>query len=168
MAHIDSVFVEIASSRGQRFTGRGRLAFRYAEQEAERRAHAGVVPAHLMLGVLRDQDSVAVVALRSLGVATDALVGAVEELLRLAPSDSTEEVSPELRAAVEAALDEAGGLGHDHVGTEHLLLGLLREPAFASALEAAGTALEGVRSEVLRALEGWRHGPGGAVCAATA
>jgi ATP-dependent Clp protease ATP-binding subunit ClpC len=165
LEHLDSYFTPLAEARGLRFTGRARLAFRYAEQEAARRGQPTVTEAHLLLGVIRDRESVAGFALADLGLAPEALVRVAEEILAAA---SPGEAGSRLVAVVEAAFEEARSMGHEHVGTEHLLLALLQQPALRTLLDEAGATMETARAEVLRALEGWAHNTGPAsLCAGT-
>lgn len=165
MEHLDSFFIPLAEGRGLRFTGRGRLAFRYAEQEAARRGHPTVSAAHLLLGVIRDRDSVAGLTLANLGLVPEALVSVAEGLL---VTTSPGEAGSRLVAVVEAAFEEARSMSHEHVGTEHLLLALLQQPALGMLLDEASATIETARAEVLRALEGWGHNAGPAsLCAGT-
>jgi ATP-dependent Clp protease ATP-binding subunit ClpC len=151
-------FVEEHGAKA-RFTGRSRLALTGAQQEAQQRGHDFLGSEHLLVAVMRDETSVASLALRSLGTAPGRIRAAAEALLESAARERPG-IQPEVRAALERADTEARLLGHAHIGTEHLLLGLLWPESGNAAriLASFSVDLERARGEVLRTLEGWQHG----------
>ena len=132
----------------ERFTARARRVVVLATEEARGRAHESVGPEHLLMGILRDGDGMAVKVLERLQVPPEVLRAEVERLLSEAPGssqDSGPAFTPELRAVLQAALESRL---HPHVvGTENLLLGLLAyEGSEANrVLRAAGADFDGAR-----------------------
>lgn len=114
---------------GERFTQRARVAILRAREEAHRLGCVGVGTEHILLGLLRDGDSMAVSVLSRLGVPRERAISEIE--LHISVSDearlSDVALTPEARHAIDLAGEEAEQLGSDYVGTEHLLLGLIRE-----------------------------------------
>ncbi len=113
----------------ERFTERARDVVVLAQQEARELKHNYIGTEHILLGLLREREGLAARALESLGVSFE---GALEQLVRIVGSG--EEVTsgeipftPRAKKILELALREALALGHNYVGTEHLLLGLVRE-----------------------------------------
>jgi hypothetical protein len=141
-----------------RFTEDGKRVFALAQDEAIQFNHNYIGTEHLLAALLREPESVAARALRSLGIelskvrtALVFIVGRGEQ-----PTSASEiTLSPRTKKVIELALDEARKLGHSHVGAEHLLLGLAREgEGIASGiLESLGTSLERVRVKVLDLLK---------------
>jgi ATP-dependent Clp protease ATP-binding subunit ClpC len=143
----------------ERFTDRARRVLVLAQEEAALLGHAEIATGHLLLGLISEGDGVAGRALRSLGVT---LEGAREILGRRIISPRAAEsgylpFQPQAKKVLELTLREALQLGHNYVGTEHLLLGLARqgEQAGASVLELAGTSAGDVRAKVLEMLNGY-------------
>jgi len=177
---LDRAVAEIARNRQQKLTGRGHLALRFAQQQAQARAgehpeSAAVGAGHLLLSALQDETSVAGTALRNLGVRHQDLRDAVDHALQHTPTDTAHaeaQSDAESSAIIAAAFDLSQELGHAHVGTEHILLGLLRESTTAAAkiLHSSGVTLDTARAEVTRALADWQHRPQGptATCATPA
>ncbi len=157
-----------------RFNDRAKRVLALAQDEAIRFNHNYIGTEHLLLGLVREGEGVAARVLDSLGVELSKVRTAVEFIIgrgdsTTAPSDIT--LSPRTKKVIELAIDEARKLGHSHVGTEHLLLGLVREgEGIASGvLESLGVSLEKVRHQVIATL-GQQHpaqaeaasaGPGG-------
>ncbi|MCL6628397.1 MAG: hypothetical protein K6U00_02205, partial [Armatimonadetes bacterium] len=114
---------------GERFTERARAAILRAREEAGRHGHTGVGTEHLLLGVLRDGDSVAVHVLARLGVSRERAISEIERHIAVTNGARLSDIALTLEAkhAIDLAHEEADRLGSDFVGTEHLLLGLLRE-----------------------------------------
>ena len=151
-----------------RFNDRAKRVLALAQDEAIRFNHNYMGTEHLLLGLVREGEGVAARVLNSLpGVQLSKVRRAVE--FSIGRGDSTKSpteitLSPELKRVIGHAIDEARKLGHSHVGTEHLLLGILREnesPA-AKVLESLGVSLETVRHNVIATL-GQPHreaGPG--------
>ncbi|MFQ5612232.1 MAG: Clp protease N-terminal domain-containing protein [Anaerolineae bacterium] len=125
----------------QRFTKRARRVLTLAQQEAERLHHNHIGPEHLLLGLAEERDSLAAAILRDLHVDPGELRLQVEEALEPGQAAGAGKVnlSPAMKRVLEAALAEARHLGHNHIGTEHLLFGLVREE-------------EGPATDVLRGL----------------
>jgi ATP-dependent Clp protease ATP-binding subunit ClpC len=138
------------------FTGGVRQALVMARQEAMALHHEYVAPEHLLLGVLRVPGELGHQVLSALGVSFE---GASTDLLAMvAPGDKASLVGPDLpytsraRRCLDLAMIEAKTLGDQHVGTEHLLLGLMLEGKNMACqlLEAAGVSAEKARAEVQR------------------
>jgi len=144
-----------------RFNDRAKRVLALAQDEAIRFNHNYIGTEHLLLGLVREGEGVAARVLDSLGVELSKVRTAVEFIIgrgdsTTAPSDIT--LSPRTKKVIELAIDEARKLGHSHVGTEHLLLGLVREgEGIASGvLESLGVSLEKVRHQVIATL-GQQH-----------
>ncbi|MGB9586911.1 MAG: Clp protease N-terminal domain-containing protein, partial [Armatimonadota bacterium] len=114
---------------GERFTERARAAILRAREEAGRLGHARVGTEHLLLGVLGDGDSVAVHVLTRLGVSMERTISEIESHIAVFNGARLSDVGLTLEAkhAIDLAHEEADRLGSDFVGTEHLLLGLMKE-----------------------------------------
>ena len=140
----------------ERYTDRARRVLVLAQEEAALLGHAEIATGHLLLGLIAEGGGVAGQALTSLGVT---LEGAREVLGRRiisprAAGPGYQPFQPQAKKVLELALREALQLGHNYVGTEHLLLGLAREGerAGASVLDLAGTSAAGARAKVLEML----------------
>jgi ATP-dependent Clp protease ATP-binding subunit ClpC len=142
----------------ERFTDRARRVVVLAQEEARMLEHDYIGTEHLLLGLIREGEGVAAKALRALEVDLDTLHREVEALVGRGqqPSPGHIPFTPRAKKALELALRESVQLGHDYIGTEHLLLGLIREgdgPA-AQVLKQRGIELNTVRQEVIRLLHG--------------
>src|SRR5213080_4220275 len=144
-----------------RFNDRAKRVLALAQDEAIRFNHNYIGVEHLLLGLMREGEGVAARALDALGVDLAKIRAAVEFQIgrgesTTSPSEIT--LSPRTKKVIELAIDEARKLGHSHVGTEHLLLGLVREgEGIASGvLESLGVSLEKVRHQVIATL-GQQH-----------
>src|SRR5881409_2567143 len=144
-----------------RFNDRAKRVLALAQDEAIRFNHNYIGAEHLLLGLVREGEGVAARVLDSLGVELSKVRTAVEFIIgrgdsTTSPSEIT--LSPRTKKVIELAIDEARKLGHSHVGTEHLLLGLVREgEGIASGvLESLGVSLEKVRHQVIATL-GQQH-----------
>jgi ATP-dependent Clp protease ATP-binding subunit ClpC len=143
--------------KGYNFTEDVRAALARAREESARLRHEYVGTEHMLLGLLR-QDNIAVGVIESFGVNPDALVDAVDSVVKKGASGHT--TGPDLpytsraKKVLELAMTEARDLAHSYVGTEHLLLGLLREERGIAAelLVDAGITLDAARERVLQAL----------------
>ena len=140
-----------------RFNDRAKRVLALAQDEAIRFNHNYIGTEHLLLGLLRDGDSVAARALQTLGAELEKAREAVSFIIgrgeaTTAPSEIT--LSPRTKKVIELAIDEARKLGHGHVGPEHLLLGLAREgEGIASGiLESLGITMAKVRHAVVDTL----------------
>jgi len=148
----------------ERFTDRARRVVVLAQEEARMLDHDYIGTEHLLLGLIHEGDGVAAKALRALDVDLDTLRREVEALVGRGQQAQRGHIpfTPQAKKTLELALRESVHLGHDYIGTEHLLLGLVREgegPA-AQVLEQRGIELNAVRQEVIRQLHG-HQGRGG-------
>jgi hypothetical protein len=144
----------------ERFTDRARRVVVLAQEEARMLDHDYIGTEHLLLGLIREGEGVAAKALRALDVDLDTLRREVEALVGRGqqPTKGHIPFTPPAKKALELALRESVHLGHDYIGTEHLLLGLVREgegPA-AQVLQQRGIELPAVRQEVIRLLHGYQ------------
>jgi ATP-dependent Clp protease ATP-binding subunit ClpC len=142
-----------------KFTPRARKVMSFARQEASSLNHEYIGTEHIMLGIIREPDSVASSVIKELGVNLEDLRNALLEQLK--PRPTTEATmslpfTPRARRLIEMALAEAKNMGHGHVGTEHLLLSLLREEEGVSThvLRKSGINLEDARNEIIKFLGG--------------
>src|SRR5205809_1658293 len=140
-----------------RFNDRAKRVLALAQDEAIRFNHNYIGVEHLLLGLIREGEGVAARALNSLGVDLSKARTSVEFLMgrgdsTTSPSEIT--LSPRTKKVIELAIDEARKLGHGHVGTEHLLLGIVREGGHigAGVLESLGVTLDKVRHQVIAVL----------------
>jgi ATP-dependent Clp protease ATP-binding subunit ClpC len=141
----------------ERFTDRARRVVALAEDEARRLNHNHIGTEHILLGLIHEDDGVAAQTLESLGVSLGAVRQQVEMIIgqgREAPRGRIP-YTPRARKALELSLREALQLGHHHIGTEHILLGLVREGKGAAAqmLVKLGADLNRVRQQVVRLLD---------------
>ncbi len=145
----------------QKFTERARRVLALAEDEARRFNHHFIGTEHLLLGLLREGDGVAGRVLSNLGIQLPKVRTAVEFIIGRGEPRVIEEIGLTDRAkkVIELAVDEARRLNHHYIGTEHLLLGLIREGEgiAAGVLESQGARLENVRAEVMQVV---RSSPG--------
>jgi ATP-dependent Clp protease ATP-binding subunit ClpA len=141
-----------------RFTDEARRVLVLAQEEARMLNHTRIGTEHLLLGLVQERDGTAAEALESLGISLDAVRQQVEKItgqVRDAPAASHNQYTLRAKKALDLSLREALQLGHHHIGTEHILLGLLREregPA-AQVLGELGADLAQVRQQVLRLLD---------------
>ena len=145
------------SSRFEKFTERARKVLTLAQEEAQRFNHNYIGTEHILLGLVREGDGVAAKVLSNLGVELNKVRSAVEFIIGRGERTVRGEIglTPRAKRVIELAVDEARRLGHNYIGTEHLLLGLLREGegVAAGVLESLGVSLEKVRSETVRILQ---------------
>jgi len=144
------------SSRFDKFTERARKVLALAQEEAQRFNHSYISTEHILLGIVSEGSGVGTKVLGNLGVELSKVKTAVEFVIGRGESKSQGEVglTPRAKKVIELAVDEARHLNHNYIGTEHLLLGLLREGegVAAGVLESLGVSLEKARSEVTRFL----------------
>jgi ATP-dependent Clp protease ATP-binding subunit ClpC len=137
----------------ERFTERARRVIILAQEEAKRLNHSAVGTEHILLGIIREGEGVASKVLESLNISPERVRAEVESAIGRGERTPYEEVAftPRAKKVLELALDEARRLGHNYIGTEHLLLGLIREGEGVAArvLEAMGADLERVRAQVV-------------------
>ena len=126
-----------------RFTERAKTALEKAQAAAEELGHSYVGSEHLLLGILREDGGQGAAVLKRSGL-TDALVTELVENFvgRGTPGAPVQGLSPRAKRVIELAIGDAGRLGHNFVGTEHLLLGVLREPDSAGARIITSTGLD--------------------------
>ncbi len=142
--------------RFDKFTERSRKVLSLAQEEAERFQHNYIGTEHLLLGLVAEGDGVAAQVLRNMGVNLSKVREAIEFIIGRGDRIVLGEVglTPRAKKVVELAVDEARRLNHHYIGTEHLLLGLLREGEgiAAGVLESFGLDLKHVRAETLKVL----------------
>jgi ATP-dependent Clp protease ATP-binding subunit ClpC len=146
-----------------RFTERAREAVVLAQAEARALRHNYIGTEHLLLGLVREEEGIAASVLRAFGIGVDDVRGMIRSIVgegdELA-TGATGQISFTQRAkgALELALREASAMGHEYIGTEHLLLGVVGQDGGVGAdiVEKLGTNREAVRDEVLRVLGGNR------------
>ena len=143
-------------NRFDRFTKRARHVLALAQEEAQRFQHNYIGTEHLLLGLVREGEGVAAQVLSNLGVDVNQLRHAVEAIIGRGDRIVLGEIgiTPRAKKVIELAADEARRLNHRFIGTEHLLLGLIREGEgiAAGVLESLGLQLEQVRAETVRVL----------------
>jgi ATP-dependent Clp protease ATP-binding subunit ClpC len=142
----------------ERFTERAKKVLALAQKEAEEAHHGYIGTEHLLIALLREANGLAAPALKNLGVELDRVRGAVHAVLSgQAPTQPPTTVAPTVRVkrVVEISFEEARRMGHNYVGTEHLLLGLLieGEGIAARVLADLGVTLDTARAEIGRLLE---------------
>ncbi len=144
------------SSRFEKFSERARRALTYAQEEAQRFNHNYIGTEHILLGLVRESEGVAAKVLTNLDVDLNKVRSAVEFIIGRGGKTGSAEVglTPRAKRVIELAVDEARRLNHSYVGTEHLLLGLLREEGGVAGgvLESLGVNLERARAETTRIL----------------
>src|SRR5215468_5306409 len=141
----------------ERFTDRARKVMALANQEAQRFNHEYIGTEHILLGLVKEGSGVGANVLKNLDVDLRKVRLEVEKLVKSGPDMVTMgklPQTPRAKKVIEYAIEEARNLNHNYVGTEHLLLGLLREQegVAAQVLMNLGLKLEDVREEVLNLL----------------
>ena len=140
------------ASRFEKFSERARRALTRAQEEAQRFGHNYIDTEHVLLGLIAEEEGVASRVLANLGVAPNKIRAAVEFVVGRGERSSIGEVglTPRAKRVIELAVDEARRLNHTYIGTEHLLLGLLRERegAAVGVLESFGVSLEKAQAEI--------------------
>ncbi|MBI3316272.1 MAG: ATP-dependent Clp protease ATP-binding subunit, partial [Candidatus Omnitrophica bacterium] len=140
-----------------KFTERARKVILLAKQEAKRFNHDYIGTEHVLLGLLREGEGVAAAVLQSLGMNLNNIRLEVEKLVQLGPATVVSgdlPFTPKAKKVMELAMEEARTLGHNYIGTEHLLLGLIREGegVASQVFMNMGLDLEKVREEVIKLL----------------
>jgi ATP-dependent Clp protease ATP-binding subunit ClpC len=143
----------------ERFTDRARRAVVLAQEEARLLDHNYIGTEHILLGLLSEGEGIAAQALRSLGIDLDRVRHEVEEIIGRGTSSSVGPnipFTPRSKKVLELSLRESMLLDHDYIGTEHILLGLVREGegVAAQVLVKLGAKLDRVRAKVLELLAG--------------
>jgi ATP-dependent Clp protease ATP-binding subunit ClpC len=141
----------------ERFTDRARKVMQLANQEAQRFNHEYIGTEHILLGLVKEGSGVAANVLKNLDIDLRKIRLEVEKIVQAGPDMVTMgklPQTPRAKKVIEYSIEEARNLGHNYVGTEHLLLGLLREQegVAAQVLMNLGLKLEDVREEVLNLL----------------
>jgi len=144
----------------ERFTDRARRVVVLAQEEASMLNHNYIGTEHILLGLIHEGEGVAAKALESMGISLDAVRAQVEEIIgqgQQAPSGHIP-FTPRAKKVLELSLREALQLGHNYIGTEHILLGLIREGegVAAQVLVKLGADLNRVRSTVIQLLSGYQ------------
>lgn len=138
------------------FTEQARKVLSLAQEEARRFQHHYIGTEHLLLGLVREEDGGAAKVLHNLGVELNKVRSAVEFIIGRGDRVVLGEVdlTPRSKVVIAIANDEARRLNHDYIGTEHLLLGLVREGEgiAAGVLKSLGVDLEKVRTQTIQVL----------------
>ena len=146
----------------ERFTDRARRVIVLAQDEAKLLNHSYIGTEHILLGLIHEGEGVAAKALESLGISLDAVREQVEEIIGHGQQPPTGHVpfTPRAKKVLELSLREALQMNHNYIGTEHMLLGLIREGegVAASVLIKLGADLNRVRNTVLQLLSGYQGG----------
>lgn len=140
-----------------RFTERARKVVILAKEEAKKFNHNHIGTEHLLLGLIKEGEGVAAAVLQNLGLSLDMIRLEVEKLVKAGPSTLISgdiPFTPKAKKVIELAMDEARHLGHNYIGTEHLLLGLIRESegVASQVLLNLGLDLARVRNEIMALL----------------
>jgi ATP-dependent Clp protease ATP-binding subunit ClpC len=138
-----------------RFTERAQKVLALAQEEAIRLGHNNIGTEHILLGLIREGEGIAAKALNALGLGSDKIQKEVENLIGKGQDASqTVHYTPRAKKVIELSMDEARKLGHSYVGTEHILLGLIREGEGVAArvLNNLGVSLNKARQQVLQLL----------------
>ncbi len=148
----------------ERFTDRARRVVVLAQEEARLLNHSYIGTEHILLGLIHEGEGVAAKALESLGISLEAVRSQVEEMIGQGGSSPSGHIpfTPRAKKVLELSLREALQLGHNYIGTEHILLGLIREGegVAAQVLIKLGADLSRVRQQVIQLLSGYQ-GSGG-------
>ena len=143
-------------NRFDKFTQSGRRTLSLAQEEAQRFKHNYIGTEHLLLGLIREKEGVAAQVLNNLGVELDQVRHAVETIIGQGDHTILGEIglTPRAKMVIQLAVKEAQRLQHHYIGSEHILLGLIREGQgiAAKVLESSGLQLERVREETLQIL----------------
>jgi len=144
------------ASRFDKFSERARRVLSLAQEEAQRLNHNYIGTEHILLGLVKEEDGVAARVLVNMGVSLPKMRSAVEYVI--GPGEKVTSAGTGLttraKRVIELAIDEARQMGHNYIGTEHLLLGLLREAdgVAAGVLDSFSVTLEKARAEITRFL----------------
>ena len=148
----------------ERFTDRARRVVVLAQEEARLLNHSYIGTEHILLGLIHEGEGVAAKALESLNISLEAVRAQVEEIIGQGGSSPSGHIpfTPRAKKVLELSLREALQLGHNYIGTEHILLGLIREGegVAAQVLVKLGADLSRVRQQVIQLLSGYQ-GPAG-------
>src|SRR6202158_863049 len=160
--HMERIDAQEAVHLFERFTDRARRVLVLAQEEARLLNHNFIGTEHILLGLIHEGEGVAAKALESLGISLEAVREKVEETIGPAGSSTTGSppFTPRAKKVLELSLREALQLGHNYIGTEHILLGLIREGegVAAQVLVKLGADLSRVRQQVIQLLSGYSGG----------
>jgi ATP-dependent Clp protease ATP-binding subunit ClpC len=149
----------------ERFTDRARRVVVLAQEEARLLNHSYIGTEHILLGLIHEGEGVAAKALESLSISLEAVRNQVEEIIGQGGSSPSGHIpfTPRAKKVLELSLREALQLGHNYIGTEHILLGLIREGegVAAQVLVKLGADLSRVRQQVIQLLSGYQGPSGG-------
>ena len=144
----------------ERFTDRARRVVVLAQEEARMLNHNYIGTEHILLGLIHEGEGVAAKALESLGISLDAVRQQVEEIIGQGQQSPSGHIpfTPRAKKVLELSLREALQLGHNYIGTEHILLGLIREGegVAAQVLTKLGADLNTVRQQVMNLISGYQ------------
>ena len=145
----------------ERFTDRARRVIVDAQNEARSLGHDYIGPEHILLGLIQEGDGVGAKALEAMQISTETVRGQIEEITgrgQAPPSTGHIPFTPRAKKVLELSLREALQLGHNYIGTEHILLGLIHEGdgVAAQVLVGLGVELDRTRQLVIQILTG-RH-----------
>jgi len=144
----------------ERFTDRARAAVVGAQDEARALRHNYIGTEHILLGLLREGEGVAAKTLQALGISLETVRQQVEEIIGQGQQALSGHIpfTPRAKKSLELSLREALQLGHNYIGTEHILLGLIREGdgVAAQVLVRLGADLNRVRQQVIQVLQGYQ------------
>ncbi len=144
----------------ERFTDRARRVVVLAQEEAKLLNHNYIGTEHILLGLIHEGEGVAAKALESLGISLDAVREQVQDIIGQGQQQPTGHIpfTPRAKKVLELSLREALQLGHNYIGTEHILLGLIREGegVAAQVLVKLGADLNRVRNQVIQLLSGYQ------------
>ena len=144
------------TNRFEKFSERARRVLSLAQEEAQRFNHNYIGTEHILLGLVRETEGVAARVLSNLGVELGKVRSAVEFIIGKGERNTPGEIglTPRAKKVIELAVDEARRLNHHYIGTEHILIGLMREGegVAAGVLESLGVSLDKVRAETSRIL----------------
>ena len=150
----------------ERFTDRARRVVVLAQEEARGLNHNYIGTEHILLGLIHEGEGVASKALESLGISLEAVREQVQEIIGQGQQAPTGHIpfTPRAKKVLELSLREALQLGHNYIGTEHILLGLIREGegVAAQVLVKLGADLSRVRQQVIQLISGYQGGKEGA------
>jgi len=144
----------------ERFTDRARKVMALSNQEVQRFNHEYIGTEHILLGLIKEGSGTGAAVLKNLGVDIEKMLLEMEQLFKLKgrPDKVTMDKqlpTPLAKKVIEYAIEEARSLNHEYIGTEHILLGLLRESEgiAAQVLVNLGVSIERVRMEILKLLD---------------
>jgi len=151
---VSTVSAGRTSGHFDQYTQRARKVLQLAQEEAQRFDHNYIGTEHLLLGLLREGEGVAAKVLCNLGVELNRVRSSVEFIIGRGTAADDIGLTPRAKKVLQLSVDEAGRLNHPYIGTEHLLLGLVREGEgiAAGVLESQGVSLGKVRSQVVYVL----------------